>query len=87
MFIALTGLSGLVGHANNFTLPVFLLGCNFSVQIMKWADPNLPVLYRKVMLVVYFIALLIFLLLFVNYKREEEFNFYTSALYVKINDI
>ncbi len=55
------------------------------MQIMKWADPSLPVLYRKVMFVVYLIALTIFLLLFVNYKREEEFNFYVSALYVTDN--
>lgn len=69
MFVVLTGLSGLVGFANSFTLPIFLLGCNFSLLIMKWADPNLPILYRKVMLIVYLIAIVIFILLFVNYKR------------------
>jgi len=71
MFSVLTGLSGLVGYANSFTLPIFLLGCNFSSLIIKWADPNLPILYRKVMLIIYLIAILIFILLFVNYKREE----------------
>lgn len=70
MFAILTGLSGLVGSANSFTLPVFLMGCNFSLLIIKWADPSLPILYRKVMLVIYFIAVVIFVLLFINYKRE-----------------
>ena len=82
IFTALTGLSGLVGYANSFTLPVFLLGCNFSILIMKWADPNLPILYSKVMFIIYIIVIVIFVLMFVNYKREEEYNFYMSAIYV-----
>jgi membrane associated rhomboid family serine protease len=82
MFSALTGLGGLVGASNSFTMPIFLLGCNFALLIMKWADPSLPILYRKVMLIIYLIAIIIFVILFVNYKREEEYNFYTSALYV-----
>jgi membrane associated rhomboid family serine protease len=84
MFTVFTGLSGLVGCANSFTLPVFLFGCNFSLLFMKWADPNLPILYRKVMFIVYVITIVIFLLLFINYKREEQFNFYSSALFVLI---
>ena len=51
---------------------------------MKWADPNLPILYRKVMFIIYIIVIIIFILMFVNYKREEEFNFYMSALSVRM---
>lgn len=69
IFSVITGLSGLVGYANSFTLPVFLLGCNFSILIMKWADPNLPILYRKVMFIIYIIVIVIFILMFINYKR------------------
>jgi hypothetical protein len=83
MFTIFTGLSGLVGCSNSFTLPFFLCGCNFSLLFVKWADPSLPILYRKVMFIVYLIAIVIFLLLFINYKREEQYNFYSSALYVK----
>lgn len=82
MFTVFTGLSGLVGCSNSFTLPVFLFGCNFSLLFVKWADPSLPILYRKVMFIVYLIAIVIFLLLFINYKREEQYNFYSSALFV-----
>jgi predicted membrane chloride channel (bestrophin family) len=82
MFTVFTGLSGLVGCANSFTLPVFLFGCNFSLLIMKWSDPMLPILYRKIMFIVYAISIVIFLLLFVNYRKEEQYNFYSSALYV-----
>lgn len=82
MFGVMTGLSGLVGYSNSFTMPVFLLGSNFSILIIRWADPTLPILYRKVMLVVYLIVAIIFILMFVNYKKEEEYNFYSSALYV-----
>ncbi len=84
MFGVMTGLSGLVGFANSFTMPVFLLGSNFSILIMRWADPALPILYRKVMLIIYLIVIVIFVLMFVNYKKEEEFNFYSSALYVSL---
>lgn len=83
MFTVFTGLSGLVGCSNSYTFPVFLFGCNFSLQIMKWSDPTNPILYRKVMLIVYVISIIIFLLLFVNYKKEEQYNFYSSALYVR----
>lgn len=85
MFGVITGLSGLVGFANSFTMPVFLLGSNFSILIIRWADPTLPILYRKVMLIVYFIVIIIFILMFVNYKKEEEYNFYSSALYVPLS--
>ena len=83
MFTVFTGLSGLVGCSNSYTFPVFLFGCNFSLHIMKWSDPTNPILYRKVMLIVYVISIIIFLLLFVNYKKEEQYNFYSSALYVR----
>lgn len=51
---------------------------------MKWADPTLPILYRKVMFIVYIITIVIFLLLFLNYKREEQYNFYSAGLFVNI---
>ena len=82
VFVVLTGLSGLVGFANSFTIPLFLLGCKFSEMVTKWADPQLPLMYRKVMLIIYLIGVGIFILLFISYKREEQFNFYASALYV-----
>ena len=82
MFSLLTGLSGLIGYADSFTFPIFLLGSNFSIMIMKWADPNSPILYRKVMLVVYLILILIFILMFINYNTFQRFNFYTSAIFV-----
>lgn len=82
MFTILTGLSGLAGCSNSFTLPIFLFGSNFSLLIIKWADPTLPILFRKVMFVVYMISILIFFLLFVSYSREEQYNFYSSALFV-----
>lgn len=82
MFSVMTGLSGLVGFSNSFTMPVFLLGSNFSILIMRWADPTLPILYRKVMLIIYLIVVFIFVLMFINYKKEEQYNFYASALYV-----
>ena len=85
MFILLTGLSGLIGYANSFTLPVFLLGSNFSILIMKWVDPNSPFLYRKIMLFIYFVLVLIFILMFINYSSFERYNFYFSALFVNIN--
>ena len=67
--MVITGLSGLVGYSNSFTIPVILLGCNFSIMIMRWADPNLPILYRKVMLVVYVVVVVIYVLMFINYKK------------------
>ena len=85
MFSLLTGLSGLIGYADSFTFPIFLLGSNFSIMIMKWADPSSPILYRKVMLVVYLILILIFILMFINYSTFQRFNFYTSALFVHYN--
>lgn len=87
MFGVMTGLSGLIGYADSFTIPIFLLGSNFSIMIMKWVDPSQPILLRKVMLVVYVILVLIFLLMFVNYNKYQKYNFYASALYVNIWNI
>ena len=69
MLIVVSGFSGLVGYSNSFTLPILLIGCNFSFTIMKWADPNMPILYRKVMLVIYTISIAIFILFLINYNR------------------
>lgn len=69
MLLIISGLSGLVGYSNSFTLPVILLGSNFSILIMKWGDPTLPILYRKVMLILYVIVVIIFVLMFMNYKK------------------
>ena len=82
MFAILTNLSGLIGYSDSFTFPVFLIGSNFSIIIMKWTDPNSPPLYRKFMLVVYLILVLIFILMFIRYNKYQKYNFYISALYV-----
>lgn len=84
MFAILTGLSGLIGYADSFTFPVFLVGSNFSIMLMKWVDPNSPILFRKVMLVVYVILVAIFVLMFINYNKYQKFNFYISTLYVNL---
>jgi len=84
MFSMLTGLTGLFGYADSFTFPIFLLGSNFSIMIMKWADPTSPILYRKIMLIVYLILILIFVLMFINYNTFQRFNFYASALFVQM---
>ena len=82
MFAILTNLSGLIGYSDSFTLPVFLIGSNFSIMIMKWADPGSPPLYRKFMLVVYLVLVVIFILMFITYNKYQKYNFYISALYV-----
>ena len=82
MFVVLTGLSGLIGYADSFTFPVFLVGSNFSIMVMKWVDPSSPILFRKVMLVVYIILVAIFVLMFINYNKYQKYNFYTSTLFV-----
>lgn len=82
LFISLSSLSGLIGFSNSLSLPTFLLGCNFAIAIMRWPDPNSPILYRKIMLVIYVVIGIVYVLLFFNYDINEKWNIYASTLAV-----
>lgn len=82
MGFLLTGLSGLIGCSNKFTLPFILLGSNFSLLIIKWSDPNNSLFYRKITIVIYLVFAVTFLMLFINYPDSVRYNFYFSSLFV-----
>ena len=82
MCYLLTGLSGLIGYSNKFTLPFLLLGSNFSLLIIRWADPNSSLFYRKITLLIYLVFAGTFLILFINYPDSVRYNFYSSSLFV-----
>ena len=84
MFIAFTSLSGLVGYSNSLTLPSFLVGCLFAFFLMWWPDPHTPIMYRKIMLVSFFIIALVYILLFLSYEHNLKYSIYSASLYVTI---
>ena len=55
MFIVFTGFFGLIGYTYYFTLPCFLIGCNFAYHLLNWPDPSIAILHRKMWLVIYLI--------------------------------
>lgn len=67
MIIMFTSLSGLVGYSNSWTIPTMLIGCAFAFVLMWWPDPETPIMYRKIMLVSFFILSLVYVLIFISY--------------------
>jgi hypothetical protein len=67
MIITFTSFSGLVGFANSFSIPAFLIGCFFAFFLIWWPDPQNPIMYRKIMLISFFIVGLVYILIFLSY--------------------
>lgn len=82
MFITFTSLSGLVGYSNSWTIPTFLIGCFFAFFLMWWPDPQTPIMYRKIMLISFFIVSLVYVLIFFSYQYNLKISIYSASLYV-----
>ncbi len=83
MFTVFTGFYGLVGYSSSVALPCFLLGCLFAYFLMSMPNPQIPIFYRKVTLIIYFVACLLYVLLFISYEDSFKFSIYSATLYVK----
>ena len=82
MFITFTSLSGLVGYSNSWTIPTFLIGCFFAFFLMWWPDPQTPIMYRKIMLISFFIISLVYFLIFLSYEHNLKLSIYSASIYV-----
>ena len=83
MFIVFTGFYGLIGSTYYFTLPCFLMGCNFGYALLSWPDPNIANLHRKMWLVIYLIIGLIYFFIFFNIEWEKKMSSYFSTFEVR----
>lgn len=84
MIITFTSFSGLVGYTNSFTIPSFLVGCFFSFFLIWWPDPQNPIMYRKIMLISFFIIGLVYILIFLSYEHDLKMSIYSATTYVII---
>lgn len=84
MFIVFTGFFGLIGYTYYFTLPCFLIGCNFAYHLLNWPDPSIAILHRKMWLVIYLIIGLIYFFIFFNIEWKQKMSSYFSTFCVKI---
>lgn len=82
MIITFSSFSGLVGFASSFTIPAFLVGCCFAFFLIWWPDPQNPIMYRKIMLISFFIILLVYVLIFLSYEHNLKMSIYSATLYV-----
>lgn len=84
MIITFTSFSGLVGYSNSFTIPSFLIGCFFAFFLIWWPDPQNPIMYRKIMLISFFIISLVYILIFLSYEHNLKMSIYSATSYVTL---
>ena len=85
MFAIFTGFPGLIGYTFSLTLPCYLIGTIFAYALISWPNPELPIVYRKVSLIVYTVCLLIYIIIFLSQDKSLKFSIYSSTLYVTFN--
>lgn len=59
-----------------------MIGANFALAIMHWPDPHAQMVYRKIMLVIYLVTLLVYILIFLNNERGDRISIYSSTFMV-----
>jgi hypothetical protein len=80
ILIVLIGIEGLVGFSCNIIFIMF--GLFFAYLIVEWSNPLGVLMMRKVQLVVYLVAVILYVLLLLMISHPMRMAIYSSSVYV-----